>query len=235
MGTSEVAAPAQGQARRATPTSALDQRLEELLSAPVHLPSTGDLHAMVQQVLNTMIGDLTLGDIKLYKELEALAAFIQNAKAEIAAVRPAEISEQHIPRATDELDAVVGATEEATGSILDACEALETFGGTLANDQRDEISAIVTRIYEACNFQDLTGQRINKVVRTLKEIELRVAALIAAFGEETSKETAAVPIPVPEPVIVPGPHGESALLNGPQLPDEAKKQAEIDAILASFG
>ena len=33
---------------------------------------------------------------------------------------------------------------------------------------------VVTRIYEACSFQDITGQRIGKVVTALKAIEGRV-------------------------------------------------------------
>ena len=43
----------------------------------------------------------------------------------------------------------------------------------------------VTRIYEACSFQDITGQRITKVVTTLKVIEEKVAHIISTFGPNT--------------------------------------------------
>ena len=42
----------------------------------------------------------------------------------------------------------------------------------------------VTQIYEACSFQDITGQRITKVVTTLKAIEGKVAHIISTFGAE---------------------------------------------------
>ena len=84
----------------------------------------------------------------------------------------------------------------------------------------------MTRIYEACNFQDITGQRINKVVKTLKYIEEKIDALLTAFGEGLAD---APPPPPPEP------GDENArLMHGPQLPAVANKQDEIDAILASL-
>ena len=79
-----------------------------------------------------------------------------------------------------------------------------------------------TRIYEACSFQDITGQRITKVVATLKTIDAKVAQIVAAF----SGRSIDVAVPEPEPV--------GALLNGPQLPGQAMDQSDIDKLLASF-
>jgi chemotaxis protein CheZ len=200
--------------------------------------SPAEITAIVESVMSRLAGDLTNTDIKLYSELEALARFIQNARSEIAAVRPEQISAEDIPLATDELDAVVGATEEATGTILDACEALEKVGGTVPPEAAEQITGAVTKIYEACNFQDITGQRITKVVKTLKHIEDRVSAMLTAFGNELAKHQgerpAAAPVVPPPASAPPAAVTEGDLLNGPQLPDDAKKQSEIDAILASF-
>ena len=60
-------------------------------------------------------------DQLLFSELKELALYIQKARTDIAAIRPADISGEHIPLATDELDAVVGATEDATNKIMDVC------------------------------------------------------------------------------------------------------------------
>jgi chemotaxis protein CheZ len=202
--------------------------------------SPAEIAAIVESVMARLTGDLTTTDLKLYTELEALARFIQNARTEIAAVRPEQITGTDIPLATDELDAVVGATEEATGTILDACEALEKVSGSVPPEAAEAITGAVTRIYEACNFQDITGQRITKVVKTLKHIEDRVSAMLGAFGDEIAKQqhgersAAEVAPAAPEPVPAAAPKADADLLNGPQLPDDAKKQAEIDAILASF-
>lgn len=210
------------------PSPEVQSRLAELRAGAVPI-SPGELVPIVEGIMASLTGDLAMVDLKLYGELEQLAQFIQSAKREIAAVRPEEITANHIPLATDELDAVVGAAEEATGSILDAAEAIENLARELGEGHAARLQAAVTQIYEACNFQDISGQRITKVVKTLKHIEDRVAALLGAFGEEVTRQRAT------ERGGAGTEEGSDRdLLNGPQLPEDAKKQAEIDAILASF-
>ena len=92
----------------------------------------------------------------------------------------------------------------------------------------EQVTNAVTQVYESCNFQDITGQRITKVVKALKHIEDRVDALVAAFGDEIHKYREQHPTAEPQK------SADEKLLNGPQMPDEASKQAEIDALLASF-
>ena len=211
------------------PSPEVQSRLAELRAGSGAV-TPAELVPIVEGIMASLTGDLAMVDLKLYGELEQLAQFIQSAKREIAAVRAEEISGHDIPLATDELDAVVGAAEEATGRILDAAETIESVCPEIDPALAARIQAAVTQIYESCNFQDITGQRITKVVKTLKHIEDRVAALLGAFGEEVTRQRAAQGgVPKPD-----GGQGERDLLNGPQLPEEAKKQAEIDAILASF-
>jgi chemotaxis protein CheZ len=209
------------------PGAEVQRQITSLRSGSTSALTSAELTIVVGNVLETLKGEITPADVRMFYELEALAQFIQNAKAEIAAVNPHQIRSQDIPTATDELDAVVGATETATGTILDTCEALERVAASAGGKVAEEITTHVTPIYEACNFQDITGQRINKVVKTLKHIESRIEAMLGAFG-------AIVPDAMPAPTSS-GPKADKDLLNGPQLPDEAKRQAEIDAILASFG
>jgi chemotaxis protein CheZ len=85
-----------------------------------------------------------------------------------------------------------------------------------------------TKIYEACSFQDITGQRITKVVTTLKAIEAKIGHIIATFGAEAS---AIMDQPIADDNE---PAGEEGLLNGPQLPAVAMDQSDIDKLLASF-
>jgi chemotaxis protein CheZ len=177
----------------------------------------------VEEVISSLTGAMTMTDIKLYRELEDLARFIQSAKREIAALRPHDIQDEHIPMATDELDAVVAATAHATSTILDRAEALERLAPSLPPAAAAEITDAVTRIFEASNFQDITGQRITKVVKALKYIETKIDSLVTAFGTRESE-------PPPEPL----PTGDETLLHGPQMPAIANSQAEIDAILAGL-
>jgi chemotaxis protein CheZ len=168
---------------------------------------------------------LTSTDVKFFEELQGLISYIRSAKREIAALAPDEIRDKHIRAATDELDAIVGNTEDATGTILDAAEKIEGIASKLDIEPGMQIADAVTRIYEACNFQDITGQRISKVVTALKTIEVKIESLVKAVGGVAA---------------LPGdPLGEQAkkdaeLLNGPQLPGNAKTQDEIDALLKNL-
>lgn len=188
------------------------------------------VRAIVDDVLATMEGDISTGNVKVGHELRALAEFIQSAKQELASIRPDEIKGKHIPTATDELDAIVAATEEATGEILDVAETLENLAGDMEKDAAEAISNGVTRIFQACNFQDITGQRISKVVATLRHIEERIDALVGAFGGETSGYDTDDQ-PGSDPLVEEGSSDEE-LLNGPQMPGDGINQDEIDALLA---
>jgi chemotaxis protein CheZ len=191
----------------------------------VKVDEIGDI---VRSLLTSMSGDLSAGDLKLYQEIEGLALYIHKAKAEIAALRPHDIQNEYIASATDELDAIVGATENATNEILDAAETLEALGSELTPEQATKLTDTTTRIFEACNFQDITGQRITKVVRALKHIEERVEGLVAAFGPEFQEQianTLAANAAAEAKTIT-----DEDLLNGPQMPEKAHDQAAIDAL-----
>ena len=182
---------------------------------------------IVESVLTSLQGDMSSADVRLYNELEKLSELIQSAKSEIAAIRPEDINEQHIPTATDELDAIVGATEEATGTILDCMEKIEGLTSKMDAEVGAEVGNAVTQVYEACNFQDITGQRITKVVKALKEIETKIDALVAAFGAQGGDKSKS-----PAKSAVKDSREDSHLLNGPQLPGNSVSQADIDALLA---
>lgn len=182
----------------------------------------------VRAVLGSMSGDMTVTEAALLSELEALGREVTRAKTEIAALRVDDINASHIPTATDELDAVVAHTADATNEILDVCETLERLQGELSGEAADTLGTAVTRIYEACSFQDITGQRIGKVVSALKAIEKRVAAVTASFGKVHAAASAE------EPPADDGRTEGQRLANGPQLPGGGTSQQEIDRLLASF-
>lgn len=186
--------------------------------------SADDITDIVKQVVSTLTGDVTASDLKFYAELEELARYIRNAKQEIAAIKPKEISASHIPHATNELDAVVGATEDATNKIMDVCDTISSIAGECSPEINEKLIACTTRIFEACNFQDITGQRITKVVLTLKYIDSKIEALLKALGDEMHR-------PESEQAKT-GDDIEKALLNGPQLPQNAMDQATIDRLMS---
>ena len=185
-----------------------------------------DIGEVVRSLLGTLSGEMSTADLKLYQELEALADYIHRAKAELAQLRSDDLQSRYIASATDELDAIVGATENATNTILDSAEKIEELSRDLDQAQAQKLSEATTAIFEACNFQDITGQRITKVVRALKHIEERIEGLVSAFGPGIAAARAEAK-PASEPGAKPS---DEDLLNGPQMPDAAHDQAAIDAL-----
>jgi chemotaxis protein CheZ len=180
---------------------------------------------VVLAVLTTMSTDLTTKETSLLREVEELGRTIAMAKSEIAALKVDDITGHDIPFATDELDAIVDHTAHATNAILESCEMLDEVSATVSGEAATKLQAATTRIYEACSFQDITGQRITKIVGTLKTIETKVAHIIGTFGVSSAKGSHRPADQVST---------DADLLNGPQLPAQAMDQSDIDALLASF-
>lgn len=218
-----LAAAAAGHAALAARYEAL--RMEEERS----MLDEGKIAGVVEGVLATLRGSLTAPEAALLAEVEELGRTIAATKQEIASLQVDDIQTSFIPSATDELDAIVSATASATNEILDACDTFERIGGTLPPEQATQMQDATTRIYEACSFQDITGQRITKIVGTLKTIETRIGSILAAFGPQLAGGEVEERKPAE-----PEPEGDSRLLNGPQLPGQGVDQAEIDRLLASF-
>ena len=197
--------------------------LGRVAAAPAH--DHVAVEAVVRAVFSTLHGDLTGNETSLLAEVEELGRTIAAAKAEISALRVDDITDSHIPSATDELDAIVAHTATATNCILEACETLDAISSKMDRLDAERMVDATSRIYEACSFQDITGQRISKVVTTLKTIDTKIVHILATFSVEQG-----VRDPDPERVEL----ENSSLLNGPQLPMVAMDQSEIDKLLASF-
>lgn len=213
-----------------------ESTLRERRGAP---PSGREIVGLLKRALALLRGAVGPGRAGLHAEIEELIRYIQAAKEEIKALCPERIAGAHIPMATDELDAIVAHTEEATDSILEATERIEEVAAGVSGEEGRKIAGAATQIYEACNFQDITGQRISKVVATLKHIEETLQALAAALdggageaaaGRKGRRGAKAGPAERAE-----GRAGEASLLNGPQLPLAAAKQDEIDALMENRG
>lgn len=213
-------------------------RLDEIGQQMKDGVDTEQVRAVLEDMLATMNGNIGGADPRVMEELEELSAFIESTKAEIAAIRPEEIPDEHIPEATDELDAVIEATEVATNSIMEAAEMIESVAAEISDEQASILSNAVTQIYEACSFQDITGQRIHKVVGALKEIEQKVETVVEKFGPdpETREELKRKRKAEKEAVDEAGEDfEEEEFLQGPQMAESANSQDEIDALLADMG
>jgi len=130
---------------------------------------------------------------------------------------------------TDTLDAIVENTEAAGNAILESMEAigasvakLQSVNDPTAASVCDEIVDSTNKVFEACAFQDLTGQRITRVIKSLQFMEYHINRLVRMWGKEELARLAT------ELALQSGPD----LMQGPQRPSVAISQDDIDKLFA---
>ncbi|MFT6559255.1 protein phosphatase CheZ [Sneathiella sp.] len=210
----------------------LSERVKTIREAQGDTVQVAEVGSLLEHLMSSIEGDISAPEIQIHTQIIELVDYIKKAREEISDLQPHEINEQHIPAATDELTAIVEATEEATNTFLDAAEKIGNISMELGGEHEEKLNDIVTQIFEASNFQDITGQRINKVVSTLQYIESSVTRMAESLG---------MPVREGQPRIDVYAESKSAderpdadLLNGPQLDGDGNSQDDIDALLASF-
>ncbi|WP_319484028.1 protein phosphatase CheZ [uncultured Cohaesibacter sp.] len=189
--------------------------------------SLNDIMALAEVMAGSLDSYLQAMDTSLYQEFTAIASEISSMKDEIAALRPSEMRHAAIPDAGRELDAVVEATENATNIIMSSAEEIMGADPSDVDAYLALVNDKVIEIFEACSFQDITGQRISKVVNALNVIDRRVTTFIermkmsdidAGYYEETPEER----------------RKRELILHGPQHAGEGVQQDEVDAMLADL-
>lgn len=162
-------------------------------------------------------------DETIKDEFVDIAGFIKKARNEIGDLRPKDIQTNRIPSAGSELEAIVADTEVATEKIMQTAEDVLALDPDSDPDFATNIQDKMLVIIEACSFQDLTGQRVSKVVSTLKHIEDR----ISQFAEAMGIEEAEVEMTAEEK------RRQDLLLNGPAIGGPETAQDDIDAMFAN--
>ena len=162
----------------------------------------------------------------LYRDYLELAKYLIVAQRELAELCPTELKAERLPDALMQMDAVVQATEQATNTIMESAEQIMAADPADGEAFKAQVNDACMRIFEACSFQDITGQRITKVLKTLQLVEQQISKLQNAWGAEFG------PAPKPAEKPLPPKDEERTLLNGPALAGQAITQDQIDALLA---
>ena len=161
----------------------------------------------------------------LREDLEEIANEIARMKDEVVDLRAADMKNNKIPQAGRELDAIVEATEDATHTIMSTAEEIMAADTSDPEAYQALVSDKMIAIFEACTFQDITGQRISKVVSTLAFIDERVTSFVERLKiieadegevEESDEER----------------RQRELILHGPQAAGEGVSQDDIDAMLS---
>jgi chemotaxis protein CheZ len=200
-------------------------RLVEFLKQGRDDVSLADVMDLAERMAHALDTAVARADALLHEEFRSISGAISTLKREISDLSPDQLRFNRIPDAGRELDAVVEATEAATETIMTAAEAIMAADATDADAYRALVNDKMIVIFEACSFQDITGQRIRKVVKTLAWIEARMdqlAVRLALKGEaspaaETEDER----------------RMRELILNGPQRKGEGVSQDAVDGFFAT--
>ncbi|WP_374764466.1 protein phosphatase CheZ [Yunchengibacter salinarum] len=188
--------------------------------------SLTDVASVTEVLIGTMQAYFKSVDTSIYRECRSLSDYISNAREEIAALQPGDEGNSRIPRAGMELDAIVQQTEEATNTIMECAEEMMALDPDDHEAYQAAVQDNVMKIFEACSFQDITGQRISKVVETLSHIEQRVLGLRSLLGitDEDIERAHSQNDEVDE---------DKALLSGPALEGEGIDQSAVDDLIGT--
>jgi chemotaxis protein CheZ len=157
---------------------AMDETLEATLRTAVRAelePLFSDLRRFVDRRIaelsaevdaHVQITDMT--EEKLSRELQR----VHDTVAGLVAMPAAQTRNSGI-----ELEAVVQATEVAANTIMEAAEEIQNWIDTWSKGETFDANAVpalaakVNSIFEACSFQDITGQRIRRAIQHLQQVE----------------------------------------------------------------
>jgi len=194
------------------------------------IPAEKSPEEFVRGLVDLLEADRSAPIRTLVITLRAMSTYIRKVQREVASIGRDEIDGLQLASATDELQAILEATAHASNTILDAAERVQDVAMTLDAGPREALIEATTQIFEACSFQDLTGQRVTKVVGALNMVERNLVALVDVFGRGIELASAHPP----ESVEIDANTGR-ALCSGPQLPGRAQSQDQIDALFESLG
>ncbi len=205
----------------------IEERTEELRKERGNSVPVDDIGSVVLSLVEGAGRENDVGDVAA--ELKDLLEYIGAAKSELIGMQPKSLSHRDIPNAGEQLTAIISATEGAASTIMDAADSVGEIAEQLDGDASEKLEAISTELFQASSFQDLTGQRITKVARTLDQLEQRLSSLAAAIGDDYIAPDEELDVDEQGVAV-----NSDDLLHGPQLEGEGNSQDDIDAILAAF-
>ena len=170
-----------------------------------------DLRAVVREEVGSLFEELrrfvdrriTELSVEVHGAVQMVDFSETNLSAQLGAIHNQIASVVAVPAVATrnsglELEAVVEVTEAAADRILEAAEAI---GDWVAAGRRDPegfelVREKVNAIFEACSFQDITGQRIRRAIDHLQRVETMLGELMNTEpAPETVPETAPVALP----------------------------------------
>lgn len=151
----------------------------------------------------------------LYAEIKKIYQSFRQIRGEAEGI----LETCEMPDSKSQLGDVLASTENATVTIITHVSAIQEIvsESALADDAKEAVGEHVMQVFEACGFQDISGQRINKVMERLHTLEEQLMRLSAAGSGKPLEPTQQKKTRDP-------------LLNGPQLSTDAPDQEAINRL-----
>lgn len=170
-----------------------------------------------EELIHLLEGFFRQLDRRSANEFMAIARDIAETRSALRRLGPQQMGED-LPAVGAELDAITRDTESATNTILEVAEGLMELDASDAGI-KDKADDLVMRIFEACSFQDLIGQRVSKVVRVLEQIETRISRIGQLNGDGEEE----LPVDAAEQ------RRRDLILHGPAIGGPETSQSQVDA------
>ncbi|MFD2206008.1 hypothetical protein [Kiloniella antarctica] len=171
-------------------------------------------------------------DERLHSELAKLIHYVERVRLELANITRKKGDRSDFENMSDQLDALIKNTEEASYEILKSSEDILETVDKLREENSEEdrnklcdlITTSATNTLQACSFQDITGQRVTKILRSVQFVEDRVNSMAEIYGQ-SSINTLGLELSANEEP------DEEIPMEGPAMKlDEAISQDDIDAL-----
>lgn len=194
--------------------------LSEIKAAELTNPHLVEVLDLTEKIVDSMKMFFQSLDSSIYAEFRSIRDHIARTRDEISALRPNDIRTNRLPIAGAELDAVVRDTETATEELMSEAEAVMELEPTDLDTYKADVDAAMLRMIEACSFQDITGQRVSKVVDALSSIEARIERFASVMGVADAVQEASAQ----------DERKAANLLNGPAIGGPETAQDAIDKL-----
>jgi len=183
-----------------------------------------DVVSLAQKMAESINESVEQQDSEIYKEFRLIAQHISRMKDDIAKTQTSSLTNIKIPEAGRELTEIVKSTEEATNKIMESAEIIMSSDPEDAEKYPETVNASVMDIFEACSFQDITGQRVSRITETLEFIDRRLVHLDKTVGHIAENDQ------LFEEEVASEQRKEDLILHGPQDKGEGESQGDIDAL-----
>lgn len=155
----------------------------------------------------------------LSNQINNVLSQITNLKAQTFQMGSDILKDNYIPDISVELHSVIAQTEKSVEGILDVSDAIRNIStGNVSADTKEDLMINSTKLLELCNFQDLTGQILQRIIKRLTTIETTIGNIFHILRQDPR----VILTEIVEPVKT------DSLLNGPQTEEERPSQSEVD-------